>query len=123
MGKGKLILALALIAVLFLAVLKNPSELQAQADVKAILSEKLNETMLAQLSDGQNDGITQLGAGLALLIGGSLIDNMVEVDVSDYILFSTFDANAVLMDQKTNVVSGFILFGKVIPTKSALKND
>lgn len=114
-GKGKIIFWIVVIAILFLAALKNPSENEAKAEINTMLLEKLKENLREEVTNDDNNPLTQLGSGLAMLFAPTIIDNVVQTDVTDYIIFSTFSAKISFNEEEKELGSGIILFGKVIP--------
>lgn len=124
-GIGKIIIAIAVIAILFLAALKNPSKTDAKAEVNGMITEKVMEKIqgeMTNIDDEESIGST-LGSALASLFIPSVIDKIVNIEVSDYIFFTTYDANISIMQEKKTIVSGVILFGKVIPLHTDIDTD
>lgn len=117
-GSGRLILALSVIALLFMAALKNPSKTEAKAEIKTLLMEKVTEKMRQEVTNADNDAMKQIGFGLTMLIAPTMIDNMVQTEISDYIFFSTFDASVTVGEETKTLIEGVIVFGKAIPLKS-----
>ncbi len=122
-GTGKLIFGLVIIAVLFLAALKNPSRTEAKAEIKAMIMEKVSEKMRQEVTQEDDNAWQQIGSGLAMLFAPAIIDNMVQTEISDYVFLSTFDANVTINEEKRTLLAGVIVFGKVIPLKSDIKKD
>lgn len=52
---GKLTLGIIIIALLFLAVLKNPSKTDAKAEIKTMIMEKITERMRHEVTNEDND--------------------------------------------------------------------
>ena len=119
----KIIAVAVLIAVFFLAALKNPSEIEAKTEIKTLFTEKVNEKMRQQVTDEENSAGKQIGSMLAMLVAPTLIDKWIQIDISNYIFFSTVDANIKIHDEKKTIASGVIVFGKVIPLKSDIKKE
>lgn len=122
-GAGKLIFGLIIFAILFLAALKNPSKTDAKAEIKTVIMEKVSEKMRQEETKEENEAWRQIGSGLAMLFAPTIIDNMAQTKVSDYIFFSTFDASLTVYEEKRTLLAGVIVFGKVIPLKSDIKKD
>lgn len=122
-GFGWLIFGAIIIALFFLAALKNPSKTEAKSEIKTMIMEKVTEKMRQEVTNEENDGWKQIGSGLAMLFTPTIIDNMVQTDISDYVFFSTFDASVTVDEEKRTLVAGIILFGKVIPLKSDIKKE
>ena len=121
-GKSKMIICVIIIAVLFLAALKNPSKSEAKVELKSLITEKFNEKMRDNITDEDQDALSQIGSGLAMLLAPTLIDKMVETNISNYLFFSTFSAKITFEKNTKTIVSGIILFGNFIPLNSDLKN-
>lgn len=113
----------ALVVVLFLAALKNPSKAEAKAELKSMIMDVVTAEMRQEVTNEDNDVWKQICSGLAMLFAPTIIDNMVQTEISDYIFFSTFDARVAVDEEMRTLVSGIILFGKVIPLKSDIKQD
>lgn len=122
-GGGWLIFGGIIIALLCLAALKNPSKTEAKAEIKTMIMEKVTEKMRQEVAKEDNDAWTQIGSGLAMLFAPTIIDSMVQTDISDYIFFSTFDASVTVDEEKRTLAAGIILFGKVIPLRSDIKKE
>lgn len=122
-GYGWLIFGGIIIALLFMAALKNPSKTEAKAELKTMMMEIVTEKMRQEVTNEDNDAWSKIGSGLAMLFAPAFIDNMVQTDISDYIFFSTFDASITVEEEKKTLAAGIILFGKVIPLRSDLKKD
>lgn len=118
---GRIIVLVAIAAVLILAAVKNPSKTEAKAEIKNTLVEYANEKMLEHITD-TDAPVAQVGSALGLMLAPTLLDYVVQTDVSDYIFFSTFRAT-VPVPEKQNLVSGIIVFGKVIPLKSDFREE
>lgn len=119
----KLIFGLVIISTLILAALKNPSKIEAKAEIKNMFLEKLNEEMHEDVSDSESFIVEHLSTSFVNMLANSIYDNWVQTDVSNYVLFSTFDANVKINKKKKTLASGIIIFGKIIPLKSDLKEN
>lgn len=123
-NKKKSRIRLILIAVIFFFLLfagiKNPSESESKDLVKHHIIELIND--LARQEESQNTEsnedaiITKRFLRNTLLPG--IIDTMVTIHTSDYIFFSYFEATTEVNEEKKNLVSGIILFGKVLTLSS-----
>lgn len=122
-GSGRLIFGIIIIVLFFLAALKNPSKTEAKEEIKTMIMEKIAQTMSQDTTNEDNDAWDKIGSGLAMLFTTTIIDNMVQTDISNYIFFSTFDASVTTKEDKRTLAAGIILFGKVIPLKSDIKKD
>lgn len=127
--KKKFRIRLILIAVIFFFLLfagiKNPSESESKDLIKHHIIEFIND--LARKEESQNPEsnedaiITNRFLRNTLLPG--LIDTMVTIHTSDYIFFSSFEATVEANDKKKNLMSGIILFGKVLPLSSDIDQN
>lgn len=122
-SSGCLIFGIIIIAFFFLAALKNPSKTEAKAEIQAMIIETFSEKMSQNVSNEDNDAWEKVKSGLAMLFAPTIIDNIVQTDISDYIFFSTFDASVTIEEDKRTLAAGIILFGKVIPLESDIKKD
>jgi|GEM_PF-2054812 len=121
-GSKKLIIWLAIIAIFVVAALKNPSKQEVKDELNTFLVERLNEAIVDNMDDESNSIGRQALSGLTMLLGPSILDKLIQTDVTDYVFFSTFDAHLIIGDDQPSVVSGVVIFGKIIPFKSELKD-
>lgn len=121
---NKLIITIAIVAIVIIAAVKNPSKSEADAEIKSIILEKVNERARQdiELPSGSEDA-QMLGSAIINFLTTGLVDNCIETEVSNYLLFSTFDAKVFVGDYEESLVSGFIIFGYVIPTKIDMGKD
>ncbi|MDE5608078.1 MAG: TM2 domain-containing protein [Muribaculaceae bacterium] len=117
-SQKSVILILSILAILFIAVLKNPTETQAKAEINTLIKEKVNENIRKELSEGDKTELNKLGAGLAMMFTPAMIDHCVLNKISNYIFFSTFETSYTYDGEYGAIASGIIIFGKVIPLKS-----
>ena len=118
-GKSKLIVCIIIIAVLFLAALKNPSKSEAKDEIKDFLIEKFDEEMRNNiLNDEEENTWEKIGSGIAMLFAPAIFDYVIDTDISNFIFFSTFSASVTYDEETKTVVSGIILFGNIIPLNS-----
>lgn len=113
----KVALLVVLAAVVLLAVRKNPSEREAKALVKESLVEVVENKLRQEMDSDRYGLLGQMGAALGLIVAPELVDNFVDVKVTDFLLFSTFDASVSLAGQTRNG-GGLIVFGRLIPLYS-----
>ena len=113
------IFILALVAFLILAAVKNPSESEARQLVKNAAIEYINKEMRKEVNQDKNNWLYSL---LEMVLVPTAYDYMLQTDVDDYIFFSTFSISVTKEYGSKSLVSGIILFGKLIPLKSASKN-
>ena len=97
------------------AAIKNPSETESKVMVKDYILEKANEMLREEMTKEENNGFKQLGAFFGMAFASNIIDYVTETSVDDYIIFSTFDCNTNFTDSPTTILSGIIMFGKIIP--------
>lgn len=112
---------LIVLAILVVAAIKNPSSAETRALINDVIVEKINEKMEAEMMKEDNDEITRIAAFLGKAFASPVLDYFTNINVSDYIIFSTFDCSSNDENSETkNIVSGIVIFGKVIPLKSDL---
>jgi len=108
--KNKYIFLLFGCLFLLIAILTNPN----QDRHKEVVKNKLNTIMQKAMKDGlknSDSGAEQLGSALGLMLGGALLDRMIETMVStdNYVLFST---TKITWDGKSKLI-GIGVFGNV----------
>lgn len=108
-------------AVLLLAGFTNPSDSDAEEKIKSKILEVANKEMREKIRVEEDNVWKQIGSGLAILFAPAIIDNLVQIDVSNFIIFSTFDAKIPFEDEQKTLVSGIIIFGKILPTGSDIE--
>jgi hypothetical protein len=97
-------------ALLFIGALTNPTQDRHKEAVK----NKLNVIMQKSLKDSMKNsdsGAEQIGSALGLMLGGAILDRMIESTISSnsYVLFSTTN---VTWEGKTKII-GIGVFGNV----------
>ena len=117
---GVLVFILIILAVFIVAAVKNPSEAEGNKMVKDYIVEKVNYVLKSEINNEENDGLKQFGAFLGMAFSSQIIDYVSDIEVSDYILFSTFDCTMEVEEKNRTIVSGVIVFGKIIPLKTDL---
>jgi len=95
---------------LLVGIITNPN----QDRHKEVVKNKLNVIMQKAMKDGlknSDSGAEQLGSALGLMLGGALLDRMIETMVStdNYVLFST---TKITWEGKSKLI-GFGAFGNV----------
>lgn len=110
-----LIFFILILSVLVVAAIKNPSETESNIMVKDYIVQKVNEKFREEMTNEENDGFKQFGAFLGMTFSSNLIDYVAETSVNNYIIFSTFDCYTNITDSPKTVLSGLIIFGKIIP--------
>lgn len=88
--KTRNIILIIIAIILLVGVLTNPN----QDRHKEVVKNKLNTIMQKAMKEGlknSDSGAGQLGSALGLMLGGALLDRMIETIVStdNYVLFST----------------------------------
>lgn len=106
-----------------IAILKNPSAPKTKVLIKETLVEKINDKMSRELSNEDNTGFEKIGIFLSMSAVPHLLENFINISVSDYVIFSTFNCTAEDGDEIKTIVSGIVIFGKVIPLTSDLSKD
>lgn len=118
----KNIIFITIIAILILAVAKNPTKEESKILVKSMIIEKIDNVLRENMLDKESKGLDALGAFFGIAFSHSIYDFLVNTEVNDYFLFSTFSAAIPVDNQPKILASGIILFGKAFPLKSDLKN-
>lgn len=122
-GVGKIVFTILIVGLILLAALKNPSKAETKALVKAELVERINKEMGEVIANDKNSGLKQFGAMLGMTFSDKIVDKFTTIEVSDYVIFSTFDCTTVAFDEPKTVVGGVVLFGKLIPLRSDLDEE
>lgn len=120
---GCLIPFFLLVVLFVVSAIKNPSEKEGKEMVKEFIVEKVNNKLRTEMTDEDNNGLTQLGAFLGMTFASNLIDYVCDIQVNDYIVFSTFDCTIDIDDESESIVSGVIFLGKLIPLETDLKQE
>lgn len=115
---GCFISLLILLAIFIVAIVKNPSEPEGKNMVKDYIVEKVNDKFREEMQKEENDGLKKFGAFLGMGLSSHLIDYAMETSVNDCFLFSTFNCKTKIEGKSKTIVSGIILFGKIIPLSS-----
>lgn len=116
--KKKLLLFIAVI--LIIAAVKNPSRPNAIQMVKAYTIEKVNQKIYDNMNEGEEDSAAQVGQFFGSIFVSKIVEKVIDVDVTDYIILSSFRITAF---GNKNIASGVILFGNIIPLASDIKNE
>ncbi len=108
--KTKYTILIIIAIILLVGVLTNPN----QERHKEVVKSKLNVILQKAMKDGlknSDSGAEQLGSALGLMLGGALLDRMIETMVStdNYVLFST---TKITWEGKSNLI-GIGAFGNV----------
>lgn len=110
---------LSLIMVLLLfAILQNPSRAEAKAEIKTMILNHVSDKIHSKVAENDDDPLKQAGMELSMLFAPAIIDSWVNIDVTNFIAFSTFNAYTTDKGNERTIISGVILFGKVIPLNS-----
>lgn len=120
---GCLIFIIVVTALLIVAAIKNPSEKESHEMVKDFVVEQLNTVLRDEMIDDDNEGIKQLGIFLGITFASSVFDYISDVKVNDYVLFTTFDCTTEVTGSVKTIVSGIIVFGKIVPLKTDLDKE
>ena len=119
------IIIIFVLALLVVAVIKNPSQSESRDQVKNYLVERISNGMMKDLASDSKIGTLAQGLGNLLInaFAPSAIDSMLEIRTNDYIAFSTFSVESEIIGERLNLMSGVILFGKIIPLSSDVDRD
>ena len=107
---GLIVWVVIVASILILAALKNPSNHEAKSEIKSLIKEKINES----------SADTDFMSSLAMIFVQSMLDNWLQIKVSSYIFFSTFNVTVNAHEEKISILSGIIIFGEIIPLQSEL---
>lgn len=118
-SRGRVII-IFLSLILVIAAVKNPSENESKEMINNYLVEKFNNKLTSYLNQDDSDTFKQLGAFLGMKLAPQILDYISETRVNDYIVFSTFECITDISDYNKTIVSGIILFGKIIPLDTDL---
>ena len=111
---------IVLIFVLALSAYKNPTRAEAEAELKMLVLNKFKDTMMSNMEDDRSTN-SVIGSGLAMLFAPTIIDNIVRVNVTDYIIFSSFRIDAEIDGESGKLASGIIFCGNIIPLSTDSK--
>lgn len=120
---GKIIFSLVIIAILVIAAITNPSKSAAKEEVNTALSEQVDRYINKEMAGEDNSLGARFGSALAKLLTPTLVNTLVDTNVSNYIFFSTFESKVTVINEEKKLASGIILFGNVIPLSSDLKEE
>lgn len=119
----KLVFLIIIAFVLILAAIKNPSEKEAKESIKAEATELINRKITEESKNNDMEGLGKLGVALSNILAPTIMDHALDITVTDYIFCSSFSVTMDTPGSKKNLASGIILFGKIIPLSSDLKEE
>lgn len=107
---GKVIIFIALIVILFVALVTNPSEIDHRSAVSHLLKQTAFDGVVESAAKSSNEW-EMAGSALGLALGATFVDKIVESGVSrtNYLIFSTTEFNY----QGKSRTIGFGIFGNV----------
>lgn len=108
--------------IVIIAAIKNPSVKESRQLIKDFAIERVNENVRNMIDDDDVDKGEKFLAVFGAAFAPALIDALIDIDVSDYVLFSTFKATIGRGKESINFASGLILFGKPLLLSSDVKN-
>lgn len=117
---GFLVFKFIILAIIIVAAVKNPSEVEGKKMVKDYIVEKVNYVLKSEINKEGNDGFKQFGAFLGMTFASQIVDYVSDIEVNDYILFSTFDCTMKVEDIDRTIIYGVIVYSKIIPLKTDL---
>lgn len=111
--KGSYVIALTIGVIGFVAVLTNPDQNRHKEVIRNKINVYMQESIKESLAES-NDGWEQTGQALGMMLGGAIVDRMIEsiVSTDNYILFSI---TKITWDGQTRVI-GIGAFGNVYLT-------
>lgn len=119
-----MIVSMSIFIFFLLAVIKNPSKTDSYVQVRSYLVEEINDKVSYQIKSDETGSSSFFNCFERFLIKNlapNLIDSMFEIRTSDYILFSTFDVKMENNGENVSVVSGVIVFGKILPLSTDIE--
>lgn len=119
---GWFLTLMLILTLLVVSAIKNPSESDSRDMVKNFIVEKVNDALREQMTDKDSDGLTAFVSLLGMAFMPNLLDYACEIKVTDYILLTTFDCTTPIAESENCIVSGVIIFGKIIPLHSDFGN-
>lgn len=122
--KGCLLFFSIIFVILIVSVVKNPSEADSKKLIKNFIVEKVNDEMRNKITNDNNDDVFKaLGVFIGMSIAPYIIEGISQTTINDCVLFSTFDCTMEVEGSRKTIVSGIILFGKIIPLSSDLNPE
>lgn len=112
MKKNQLIIVIVSVVIL-IAILTNPNQDRHKEVIKNKLNSYMQKSMNPEGDESENE-LEQVGQALGMMIGGTLVENVIDnlVSTDNYILFSTTKIN---WDGKSRII-GIGAFGNVYIT-------
>lgn len=110
------------LAIFIISAIKNPSEKDGKEMVNQFIVERINDKLRTDIDANKDDGFTVIGGYIGMALIPKIVDYIIDTKVSDYVVLSTFKCTAETNDEPRNMLSGIIVFGKVIPLDSDLKD-
>ncbi|HMW13752.1 MAG: DUF4359 domain-containing protein [Chitinophagaceae bacterium] len=112
MKKNQLIIVIVSVVIL-IAILTNPNQDRHKEVIKNKLNSYMQKSMNPEGDESENEW-EQVGQALGMMIGGTLVENVIDnlVSTDNYILFSTTKIN---WDGKSRII-GIGAFGNVYIT-------
>lgn len=99
------------------AIVTNPEETEAKASIKEQSVKIINKKIAGKIDEIDVPGSDKLGKFITDALVPKLYDKMIDVDIKDYVIFSTF---TIFLDYKLGqreIASGIILYGQIVPLK------
>lgn len=113
----------AFVLLLFVAAIMNPSERSSRNMVKGFIVDKVNNYLRDEMTNEDNDGFERFGAFIGMAFASNIVDYACETKTNDYIILTTFNCTTYIDDSEKTIVSGIIIFGKIIPIKTDLNTE
>lgn len=112
-----------IVALLTVAAVKNPTDTEAKEMANKFIVEKVDKFFVDKMNDEDAGGFQQLAAFFGLSFSSKLVNSFVETKVNNYVVMSTFDSEVEMDNSKKTIMSGVIVFGKLIPLSTDLDLD
>ena len=123
-GLGIFWLLVPLLVVAYWAHRNNPNEEESKVMVNNLLKDQLNNYLSIYMQSEEAGEFGKIGSMLGMSLVPTLVDNFTTTKVEDHYVYTSFSNSITIKDQETTIVSGIIVFGKIIPLHSdLLEND
>ncbi|MDE7368961.1 MAG: hypothetical protein K2N08_04195 [Muribaculaceae bacterium] len=121
----KSIIFIVLAIIIAVAVIRNPSESESRKLINSFLVEKVKDYInVYLLSNPQLDFLQRsLGSLFVNEMAPKMIEAGTQTNVWNFYLFSAFKVEMDPAQEKKNLVSGIIFFGKIIPLSTDIDFD
>ena len=119
---SKIIAGGVLAVILIIAAIMNPSAAESRQMIMDIAVEEIIKRLPATMDGDGEDEPGQTATVLDFISSLTTIKTT-DIDVTDYVVFSTFGVSVIKSDGKHELASGLILFGNVIMLSVDVPDD